>query len=187
MKNLRFTFIFLLVGGLLFPGCEGDHHDHDHDQELITTVTLTFTPQGGGTALTTTWKDLDGDGGAAPTVTPIQLVRGTTYNVTVTLLNESETPAKDLTEEIRTEGDVHQFFYTVTPAGNMTITVTDRDVNNRPIGLTFTAQVSATAQATVNLNVKLFHFERASQKTGTSISNETDINIDFPITTVPGN
>ena len=68
---------------------EEAEEDHDDEQEVITTLTLTFTPQGGGDSVTATFKDADGDGGEDPTITNPTLAANTTYDVTVTLLNET--------------------------------------------------------------------------------------------------
>ncbi len=86
-----------------------DDHDHDHGEtELITTVTLTFTSDTADT-VTASFRDPDGDGGASGTTEEIVLAPGTTYTMTVGLLNELED--EDITEEVREEAEEHQFFF----------------------------------------------------------------------------
>ena len=54
--------------------------------------------------------DLDGAGGNAPTVfDTIRLQANTTYNASITLLNESAIPAEDLTVEVQQEDQDHLF------------------------------------------------------------------------------
>ena len=56
---------------------------------------LTFAPENGGETFTATWADPEQDG--EPTVDDIKLVNGESYTVTMTVLNELEDPAEDLT------------------------------------------------------------------------------------------
>lgn len=125
-------------------GCEDDHGHSHNENEVITSVVLTFTPAGGGAAITATFDDPDGDGGAAPTVDPINLVAGTTYNTTVRFENRLETPAEDITVEVSDESDEHQIFFTGTAvngpasaqaAAPLTHTYSDTDANGLPVGL----------------------------------------------------
>ena len=56
----------------------------------------------------------------------LHLKIGATYETTITLLNESVTPAKDITVEVVAEANDHQFYYTST-ANGITIVTTDKD------------------------------------------------------------
>jgi hypothetical protein len=58
-----------------------------------------------------TSRDLDGDGPNAPVVTVSgDLLVNTTYTGSVSFLNESITPADDITE-VKEEGVEHQLFF----------------------------------------------------------------------------
>jgi hypothetical protein len=185
MKNHLKTLLVLSLVSFA-AACEDDHDDHDHDQELITKVVLTLTPQGGGTAVTATWSDADGAGGNAPVISGMQLVKGVTYNGTVSVLDESKSPVFDVTEEVLEEAEEHQFFYTFTPSGNVTVSILDQDANNRPLGVQFRFAVSASAPNSLTLNVKLSHFDNPADKNGTTPSDENDVNVDFPVTLIAG-
>ena len=88
---------------------DDDHDDHNHDNELITTVTLTFTSEDGD-AVTASFRDLDGDGGASGTTENLVLAPETTYSVRLELLNELEDDTEDVTEEIAEEAEEHFVF-----------------------------------------------------------------------------
>ena len=66
-------------------------------------------------------------------------------------------------------------------ASRITVTITDTDGNNLPVGLEYTVAVSAGAAATGSINVVLGHYDD-SPKDGTTRSDESDIDIDIPIT-----
>ncbi len=64
------------------------------------------------------------------------LSSNTTYSGSIELLNEAETPAEDITEEVTEEKEEHQFFFTV--GGSITeVIYTDEDDNGDPVGLSF--------------------------------------------------
>jgi hypothetical protein len=141
----------------------GDEAVRADEPEFITTVTLAFTPAGGGTAVTASFDDPDGDGGDPPVVDPIDLVAGTTYTATVAFLNKLEEPPEDITLEIVDESDEHQLFFTGTavtgpasdrPGAPLTHTYADSDANGLPIGL---ANMFAAATGTGELTVTLRH------------------------------
>ena len=188
-KIAQSTFLILVAALLVFSACSEDDPtqppaDGGGEQEVITTVTLTLTPQGGGNAVTVQWQDLDGDGGNAPTIGPLTLNTGVTYDGAITLQNEQETPAEDITQEIRDEDDAHQFFYTAQGgiANSVAVTITDQDANQLPVGLTYTVAVDAnTAGQTGELDVKLYHYDEVA-KTGTNTTDEIDVDIQFPVT-----
>ena len=113
MKTIKFLSLFALAG-LTFTSCSDDDENPEpvNEEELITTMTITLAPQGGGTAVVLQSRDLDGDGPNAPEVTVSDNLSGnTTYEGSIVLLNETETPAEDITEEVAEEDEEHQFFF----------------------------------------------------------------------------
>lgn len=159
------------------------------EQELITTINVTLTPQGGGAAVTAQFKDLDGDGGNAPTISTLNLKAGVTYNGTIELLNETENPAGDITEEVMGEAEAHQFFFEARGGivGRVTITYADKESDyvtntgtDHPVGLKFTVIVTAGADVSGEFNIVLSHYD-AEPKNGTDRSSETDVDVAFPV------
>ena len=165
---------------------EDDHHGPG-EEELITTLKITLTPSGGGAPLTVQFQDLDGEGGNAPVVDRIVVDAGTDYTGTVQVLNETETPPENITEEVEEEAEAHQFFYT--PLGGFSpasISYSDKESDyvtnsgaDHPVGLAFTLSVPENA-ANGQLRVRLSHYDDAP-KDGTNLSDETDIDVTFDV------
>lgn len=173
----------IIALGLFATSCSNDDEPEENEEELITTVNYTLTPMGGGTAVTLTFNDQDGDGGDAPTITGGTLAANTTYTGSLELLNESESPAEDITEEIEEEDAEHQFFFSTTVNG-LSVTYSDTDGDGNPVGLS--TIVTTGGAASGNLTVILRHEpdKAASGVSDGDISNaggETDIEVTFPI------
>ncbi len=134
--------LWLLLAVFTLPACNTEDPEPENDEELITTVKLTFTPTGSGQTVTGTWQDTDGVGGSAPLVSKINLARNTTYTVRTELLNESASPVQNITQEVESEKEDHQFFYqasggvfTTATGSTQPFTYKDTDKNGRPVGL----------------------------------------------------
>ncbi len=158
MKKLKFLSMFLITGALL-TSCSSDDDalpEPVNEEEVITTLTLSLVPEDGSATVVFTYRDLDGDGPNAP-VTSISgnLSSNTSYSGSVRVLNELESPAEDITEEVEEEGDEHQFFYTMSSSLNATIVYDDEDENGRPVGITFNLVTGEASSG--NLTVTLRH------------------------------
>jgi len=178
--NKLFRFPCVLLAGLaLLSACNDKDPVAENQEELITTVRLTFTPTGStGSPVVATWQDPDGDGGTAPTVSPITLAGNTTYTLAVALLDDSKSPSVNITEEVEEEAEEHQLFFRTSGLTGMTITYNDQDSNNRPIGLVNTVTTPTAGSGT--LTVILRHEPNkaaASVANGdpTNAGGETDI------------
>lgn len=166
----------------LITSCKKDPVEESNEEEVITTMKLTFVPVGGGTTLTYQFRDADGPGGATPTQDEIVLAPSRSYNVTVQLLNETESPAKDITLEVAAEADAHRFFYEPTAASNITVTGLNTDANG--IGLGITSTWTTGAVATGRVKVTLRHYPgnppgKAANDLVNNTKSNTDIEIDF--------
>lgn len=183
MKTLK--FISVLFTAIILTACGDDDAPLlINEDEVITTVTATFTPQGGGTAIILTSRDLDGDGPDAPIVTVSSpFTASTTYNGQITFLNELATPAENITEEVEEEGTEHQVF--IIQDGLGIITYADEDADGNPVGLSFTFQTVGEA-ATGNITITLRH---EPNKTGSGVAGgditnaggSTDAEVTFPV------
>jgi len=149
---------------LLLSACGDDGAITGNEGEVITTVTLTLVPMGGGTTVSASVNDPDGDGGDPPIVDPLQLLAFKTYATTVRFENRLEDPPEEITDEVNDESDDHQVFLTGTsingpatdqPTAPLTHTYTDMDANGLPIGLS--NQLVTTSPGTGTLIVTLRH------------------------------
>jgi len=177
-KQILLLPILMLV--FMFTSCTDDS-DPVNEEEVITTMTVTLTPDNGGTDVVLQTEDLDGEGGedAAVTVTGGPLTSGTIYSGSIVLLNKTEDPAENVTEEIEEEDDEHQFFFVVGSGLDVTTSYNDQDDNGNPVGLSFT--LTAGSASGGDFTVTLRH-EPTKPNTGINdAGGSTDIAATFPI------
>jgi hypothetical protein len=169
---LGFTALALVTG---FSACKDDNPAPENPEELITTLKLTFTDSANtANTFTVTFADPDGPGGNAPTTyDSIALQTNKTYFVSAQLLNESVSPAEDITLEVEEEKDDHLFGYSST--ANVNITTTDLDNNNLPLGIQ--TKWKTTTASVGNTTVVLKH--QPGIKTGDISLGETDVEVVF--------
>jgi len=185
MKVFLKPSLAILFAATVFmsTSCSNDDDPEPHnEEELITTVRLEFKPQGGGNTVTASYRDLDGDGGADPITVGAQLAANKTYDVTVQVLDESKNPAADITKEVEEEGDEHQFFYVPSNGLNLTVTATDKDSKNLPIGITTRMVTGAASSAVGTLRVVLKHQPGLKTANSTIATGETDVDVSIPVT-----
>lgn len=172
----------LLATILLFSACKKEAHD-EHEEELITTLSYTLTPTS-ATASTFIFKDIDGDGGNAPTKDAITLAANTTYTGVIALLNESESPVETITSEVKEEGTDHQFFY-ISSVSGLSVAYTDTDSNGNPIGINTTLTTGAAGTGTLTVVLRHEPSKAASGVASGDITNaggESDIEVEFAVT-----
>lgn len=182
MKKVNFlTTVFFTT--LLFVSCSDDDDTPDmvNEEEVITTLTATLTPDGGGTAITIQTRDLDGDGPNAPEVTVSgDLMAGVTYNGSLVLLNETESPAENITNEVEEEDLEHQFFFTVGGGLDVTTAYANFDSDGNPLGTEFTLTAGAASSGTLTFTLR---HEPTKPNTGLGdAGGETDIAATFNVT-----
>lgn len=166
-----------------FFACEKDEPEIPNEEELITTVTYTLTPDGGGTPVVLSFQDLDGDGGNAPVITGGTLAANATYTGSLELLNEEESPAEDITEEIEEEDAEHQFFFSTTVSG-LTISYNDVDGDGNPVGLATTLATADAGSGSITIILRHEPDKSASGVANGVIDNaggETDIEVTFDV------
>ena len=179
MKHIK-LFAVVMLGGLILAGCKKKNNEEENEEELITTVKLTLTPVGGGSALVYSWKDVDGVGGNAPVIQAVTLAPSKVYNCSVQFLNESVTPAEDITTEVVTEGVDHQVYYAVSGGANLTVSGLNTDAGGLPLGTT--ATFTTAAASTGSLKITLKHKPGVKAANDTVTKGETDVEVDFPVT-----
>jgi hypothetical protein len=184
MSLNKFSVLAFLAVATVFLSCEDDEVVIPVVEELITNMTIVLTPQGGGDVVSLVFSDPDGDGATAPTITGGTLAANTVYDAQITLLNESESPVEDITEEVEAEQEDHQFFFSTAGGLNLSVSYADQDANGNPLGLITTCTSGDSSSG--NLMVILRHEpdkNAAGVKDGdiTNAGGETDIEVTFPI------
>ena len=181
MKRLS---IILLIFAL--ASCEKEEPEDPiipNEEEVITTLTYTLTPVGAGDVVVFNFQDLDGDGGNDPVLTEGTLAVNSVYTGALVLLNETETPAENITEEVEEEADEHQFFFTST-LSDLTIAYTDTDSDGNPVGITSELTTGAAGSGVMTIVLRHEPNKDAAGVAAGDISNaggETDIEVDFTV------
>jgi hypothetical protein len=185
MKNTKkLLWALPLFSVLLFTACEKEDPVIPNEEELITTLIYTLTPAGGSNSVVFSFQDLDGDGGDAPVIVNGTLAANTTYAGALSLLNETETPAESISEEVEEEADEHQFFFSASGV-NATVSYADADGNGNPIGLASTVVAGAVSSGTLIITLRHEPAKSASGVSDGDITNaggETDIEVTFDLT-----
>jgi len=182
MKNKNLMMVLLVGAALFMNSCKKETID-PNESELITTVRLKLTNTFSSSInpLVYEFKDLDGEGGAAPVkFDDIVLQKNIPYRCEVTVLNESVSPADDITKEIKAEANDHQFYFVPSSSNLLTVSNYDTDAQGLPLGLS-SFWVTGLNPGTGTLRLVLKH------KPGTKAANDlinkgdTDIELNFKL------
>ncbi len=172
--------LLALIAVFGFWSCSDDDDPAPIDEEeTITTLTAVLAETGGST-VTLQSRDLDGDGPDAPVITVSgPLAANTSYAGAITLLNETESPAENITEEIEEEDDEHQFFFATT--GNInSVTYADQDGDGNPVGLSFVLTTGDAGAATITITLR-HEPKKPNDGTLSDAGGETDIAQSFTL------
>ena len=182
MKNKNLMMVLLVGAAIFMKSCKKETID-PNESELITTVRLKLTNTFSSSInpLVYEFKDLDGEGGAAPVkFDDIVLQKNIPYICEVTVLNESVSPADDITKEIKAEANDHQFYFVPSSSNLLTVSNYDTDAQGLPLGLS-SFWVTGLNPGTGTLRLVLKH------KPGTKAANDlikkgdTDIELNFKL------
>lgn len=178
---MKSNFKYLLVGllSVVIISCSKDDDSPEpiNEEEVITNMTVVLNPGN----ITLKSQDLDSDGPNAPNVTVSgNLSANTTYTGSVTFLNELESPAEDITEEVEEEDDEHQVIF-VSSGVALSVSDLNTDGNGNDLGTQFSLSTAAAGSGT--LRIVLRH-EPTKPNDGTlaGAGGETDIDVSFNVT-----
>ena len=153
---MKFFKYALLASTLIFASCSDDDDnapDPVNEEEVITTLTVTL--DSGSDTVVMQYQDLDGDGPDAATVNVSgSLNANTTYDGSIVLLNETESPAENVTEEIEEEDDEHQFFYTVGSGLDVATDYANFDGDGNPLGTLFVLNVGSASSGGLTFTLR---------------------------------
>lgn len=179
MRNL---FLLFLMVPVLFS-CEKDDPITPNEEEVITTMILTLTPDS-GEVVEFSFRDVDGDGGDNPVITTEKLTANTMYTADIQLLNETESPAEDITEEVKEENEEHQFFFETSGGLALSVAYDDQDDSGNPLGVSniFTTGAPSSGQLVVTLRHEPNKSASGvSEGDITNAGGETDIEVTFDV------
>lgn len=179
---LKWSFLFFSAATISLTACDKEDGIEENEEEVITTLQLTFAPADGTSPLVFKWEDLDGDGGANPTVDVIQLAANKTYNVTLQLLNKSVNPVENITTEVAAEGTSHRFYYTPSAGSNFAVTNLNNDADGNPLGITSTWTTTSAANGTVQITLRHYPGNPPNKQAADAVNSSkssTDIEVSF--------
>lgn len=177
MKHMK-LFSVVMLAALAIAGCKKKDKE-DNEEENITTVKVTLTPASGGSPQTYTWKDVDGPGGNAPTISQITITAGSIpYACSLQFLDESKSPAEDKTAEILSEAVDHQVYYEATGA-TVTVGSLNTDGNGLPLGTTSLWTNPAVSNGSMKITLK--HKPGVKAAGDAVTKGETDVEVVFPL------
>lgn len=182
MKSMK-TFMIALIAGIVAISCSSDDDNTPeviNEEEVITTVRVQLANDVG---VTTTLEsvDSDGDGPEAPVISiEGDIFANSTYTGRVTFLNETESPAENITLEVVEEADEHQVFYTSANGLNITTEYNDQDSEGNPLGVLFTLTTGEASNG--NFTVTLRHEPTKPNDGLASAGGDTDVEVTFDVT-----
>lgn len=185
-KILILITSIILFGSVVSCKKEKDPSPSDpvnpNESELITTLMLIITDPSMDKD-TVYFRDLDGEGGNAPTIETINLINGTSYSCEVVLLDETKNPADTISEEVAEEADVHQFFYSVSNGLPLSASYAsgDVDVNGVPLGLFPQLETAGTGSGSLTIILKHQGDDKPDSGQGDAALGDTDIEVTFPV------
>jgi len=178
---MKFLSTTIFATALIFS-CSSDDDSTPEpvlEEEVITTMTITLTADGQADVILQT-QDLDGDGPNLPVVTVSgDLSENTMYSGSIVLLNETEDPAENITEEIEEEALEHQFFYTIGNGLNAETDYNDADSDGNPIGLDFVLSTNSVSSGSITFTLR--HEPTKPNMGIEDAGGETDIEATFDI------
>jgi hypothetical protein len=178
--NLRTLRLMAFLAFAVFTAsCDKENDVDPNEEELITTLKVSLIEAGTTTPQVFVFKDIDGPGGQAPSQFDSIIINANkSYTASVQFLNESVSPADDITLEVSAEAADHQVYYQATtvvlPATNLNI-----DGLGLPLGITSTWTAGAAGKGAMKITLK--------HKPGTKAANdpvtkgETDIEVEFGV------
>ncbi len=187
MKTGKFVALMAISASLFFVSCSNDDDNPDpvNEEEVITTMTITLVPQGGGDTVTLQSQDLDGDGPNAPVINVSgPLMTNTDYSGTIVLLNETETPPENITEEVEEEDDEHQIFFAVGGSLSASTSYDNFDGDGNPLGTEFTFEAGDASVGSFTVTLR-HEPKKPNDGTLADAGGETDIAQTFNLTITP--
>ena len=181
MKKLitMYTAVSLLL--LTFNGCSKEEKTVSPPlpgNEFLTTVQLVVTNTANAADVqTASWRQLP-DQPVDSSQAKLILKSNSVYTVAVKFLDESTSPAGDITTDIYDRRNYHLICFAVTGA-NLAVARTDLDTNTPPLQIGLQDSFTTTAASSGSLNVQLRHQPNA--KNGDCAPGSTDADANFSV------
>ena len=178
--SLKSVFVLGILASII-TSCSNDDENPVavDEEEVITTMNVFLSSTNNGNIVLQS-QDLDGDGPNAPEITISgNLAANTTYTGNIQLLNETETPADNITTEVSEEALEHQFFFN-TSGSIASTTYSDEDLDGNPVGILFELTTGPVGNGTIQITLR-HEPKKPNDGTLADAGGETDIAQSFTV------
>ncbi len=184
MKKISFVLSLFTATALFWASCNKEEKvvsPPAPGNEFLTTVKLVAKNIADTTdVVTAKWVDLNPNGGSPDlSQATLNLRKNAVYNVSVSFLDETKTPAEDITTEVRDRANYHLVCYGIYAGLNLTVVRTDKDTNVPTLELGLTTDFTTGAVSSGNLEVSLHH--QPNVKNGDCDRGSTDADVNFTV------
>lgn len=188
MKKIIVTATAIAATIILMNSCKKEEQNvapPEPDNEVITTVQLKVVNTTDATdTATAKWVKRNPADTSSPDLShaTLNLKKNAVYNVEVSFLDETQTPAGDITSEVRERANYHLVCFT--PAGglNVTVAATDHDTHTPALPVGLSNALTTGAVSTGSLQVQLHH--QPTLKTGDCSLGSVDADVSFTVNVV---
>lgn len=183
---IKLTALTLIMTGTL-AACRKDdavENPEPVEQELITTMKLVVTNSAGfNKSFVYKVENGFGNGQSITQIDNIELAPATAYDVEILMLNEKETPAEDITEEVKAESQDHLFLYQSAPAtgaGSVGVSDGNLDADGKAFNQKVKFTTGGAGNGTLTITLKHEPVDKAAT-TPDAAGGETDAEAVFPV------
>ena len=187
MKKVIYSIFAIAVFTISFTACKKDEVTEPVvvEEELITTLKINVTDSNNNSQ-SFVYKIENGFGSTTQgtiVIDTVKLMPDYIYSYTLEVLNESEDPAEDVTEEVLSERDEHLFFLSSNPStgmGSVVMSEGSKDSQNLPFNQS--GKLTTGSAGSGYLTITLLH--APTDKNGNSTAatgGETDAEAIFPV------
>ncbi|RXK85439.1 hypothetical protein [Filimonas effusa] len=183
MKKLSLFLSAFLITVMLFNGCKKDETavaPPVPGNEFLTTVQLVVVNAADPTDRDTVAVKQLPDQPIDYTNASLHLKANSTYNVSVRFLDETQTPAGNVTDDIYARRNYHLICFTTDASLALTVTRTDLDTNTPALPVGLQDRFSTGSAGSGKMNVRLRHQPNA--KNGDCDPGSSDADVNFSVT-----
>lgn len=181
MKKIMLTSLTAILLISLFSCKKDKPAPVPDEQELITTLKMQVTDSAGFNQ-SFQYKILNGYNSSSPSVQidTLKLPADKRFYATLSVLNESKSPAEDITAEILAKSEEHLFVFQSDPSALLRVSEGNKDSKGQPLNQRFVLSSGTAAGGT--FRIQLLHLPtNKNGSTPQSAGGETDLEAVFPV------
>lgn len=192
MKTILYSKVLIAILPILMLliACKKDEQVVDPplpENELITTISLRLISSDNTDTVNAIWRDLTPNDTNPPdtSLAQLNLKDSTLYRAEISFLDETKSPAEDITAEVQSRANYHRIFYFPSSSlgANLNISITDVDTNSPPLALGLNSNFQTIQSSSGDLRVVLKH--QPDGKDGSFEPGTIDADVNFRVQSNP--